>query len=147
MPHSHSLVTYSACCASTGLLAMTSQPMHSNGQARQPALGPCLQGMDQAFAALEKAVWGCPWELTDNFVSAMREGRGRLTLCGPGDPTGRGLGFSFWRDERKVSPSQCIHPGAALYTFSCQLMGLLPSSLPFTHSPWLSSWHACHRFA
>ncbi len=68
----------------------------------QQASLSCLQGMDQAFAALEKAVWGCPWELTDNFVSAMREGRGRLTLSGPGDPTGRGLGFSFWRDERKV---------------------------------------------
>ena len=71
-------------------------------RAGKQALLSCLQGMDQAFAALEKAVWGCPWELTDNFVSAMREGRGRLTLSGPGDPTGRGLGFSFWRDERKV---------------------------------------------
>ena len=67
--------------------------------------GVFLQDTQQAFAALEKAVWGCPWELADNFVSAMREGRGRLTLSGPGDPTGHGLGFSFWRDERKVGAS------------------------------------------
>ena len=62
------------------------------------------QDTEQAFGALERVVWGCPWELADNFVAAMREGRGRLTLSGPGDPTGRGLGFSFWRDERKVRP-------------------------------------------
>ena len=89
------------------------------GAGEATALVRCLQGMDQAFAALEKAVWGCPWELTDNFVSAMREGRGRLTLSGPGDPTGRGLGFSFWRDERKARPlegspaSSCILPLAS----------------------------------
>ena len=89
--------------------------------------------MDQAFAALEKAVWGCPWELTDNFVSAMREGRGRLTLSGPGDPTGRGLGFSFWRDERKVFWVQRCIPSLA------------SSYVSYRYSCWLSSWHASHR--
>ena len=44
-----------------------------------------------------------PWGLSGNFVAAMREGRGRLALAGPGDPTGRGAGFSFLRDDRKVS--------------------------------------------
>lgn len=78
--------------------------------------------MEQAFRALEKAVWGCPWELTDNFISAMREGRGRLTLSGPGDPTGRGLGFSFWRDEHKVNPltvsMELIRPFLQLANFA-----------------------------
>lgn len=43
-----------------------------------------------------------PWGLTENFNAAMREGRGRLALTGPGDPTGRGSGFSYLRDDRKV---------------------------------------------
>jgi hypothetical protein len=48
-------------------------------------------------------VHATPWGLSGNFVAAMREGRGRLALAGPGDPTGRGAGFSFLRDDRKVS--------------------------------------------
>ena len=58
--------------------------------------------MTRAAAALELALCTTPWALTDNFVSALREGRGRLQLSGAGDPTGRGRGFSFLRDTRKV---------------------------------------------
>jgi transcription initiation factor TFIID subunit 1 len=60
------------------------------------------QEMDRAFEALETAIQSTPWGLSENFVSAMREGRGRLLLSGPGDPTGHGLGFSYFRDDRKV---------------------------------------------
>ena len=43
-----------------------------------------------------------PWALTDNFLSAMKEGKGTLALEGPGDPTGRGNGFSYIRESRRV---------------------------------------------
>lgn len=46
-----------------------------------------------------------PWALTDNFIAALREGRGRLALTGAGDPTGRGIGFSLLRDARKARPT------------------------------------------
>ena len=64
-----------------------------------------VQELKRAFEALEVAAGGTPWMLTDNFVSALHEGRGRLALSGPGDPTGRGLGFSYMRDDRRVRPS------------------------------------------
>ena len=77
------------------------------------------QELEAAFAALETVVGTTPWELTDNFVGALREGRGRLVLQGPGDPTGRGLGFSYLRDERKVSRhSPDLHPALSV---SCSL--------------------------
>jgi hypothetical protein len=60
------------------------------------------QALEAAFGALEAAVGTMPWALSDNFVSALREGRGRLALSGPGDPTARGFGFSYMRDERKA---------------------------------------------
>jgi Protein of unknown function (DUF3591) len=53
-------------------------------------------------AALEVAVHSSPWALTDNYISAIREGGGQLALTGLGDPTGRGRGYSFSRDLRRV---------------------------------------------
>ena len=50
-------------------------------------------------------------------MSATREGRGRLTLSGPGDPTGHGLGLSFCWDERKVRPL-----GGCQFTLSWSLL-------------------------
>ena len=61
------------------------------------------QGVRRAVAAAALAVAATPWALTDNFLAA-REGRGRLALTGPGDPTGRGLGFSLMRDTRRARP-------------------------------------------
>ncbi len=58
--------------------------------------------MRRAVAAAALAVAATPWALTDNFIGALREGRGRLALTGPGDPTGRGIGFSLLRDSRKA---------------------------------------------
>ena len=55
-----------------------------------------------ALAELDLAVQTAPWALTDNFVSAVREGRGALALTGPGDPTARGQGFSYMRENIKV---------------------------------------------
>ncbi len=58
--------------------------------------------MRRAAAAAALAVGATPWALTDNFIAALREGRGRLALTGAGDPTGRGIGFSLLRDARKA---------------------------------------------
>ncbi|CAL8462032.1 g1563 [Coccomyxa elongata] len=58
---------------------------------------------EAAFEALVVAVQSTPWALTENFVAAMREGRGRLAITGPGDPTGHGVGFSFFRDDHKAA--------------------------------------------
>jgi hypothetical protein len=70
------------------------------------------QELERAFEALEVAAGGTPWALTDAFVSALHEGRGRLALTGPGDPTGRGLGFSYMRDDRRVRRPCKRHPAA-----------------------------------
>lgn len=67
------------------------------------------QELGAIFDALEAAIQATPWALTENFV-ATREGRGRLALTGPGDPTGRGLGFSYFRDDRKVSKKCFLFP-------------------------------------
>ncbi len=65
-----------------------------------PAQPP--QEVRKAVALVESAGQGAPWAATDAYVSTVREGRGNLTLNGAGDPTGRGLGYSFTRDIRRV---------------------------------------------
>lgn len=53
-----------------------------------------------AAKAVEHALQTAPWTLTDAFVTCFREGRATMRLLGPGDPTGRGAGYSFIRDIR-----------------------------------------------
>lgn len=55
------------------------------------------------MALVESAGQGAPWAATDAYVSTVREGRGSLALTGAGDPTGRGRGYSFTRDIRRVN--------------------------------------------
>lgn len=76
-----------------------------------------VQERERAFELLEVAVAATPWALTENFVGAMREGRGRLALTGPGDPTGRGAGFSFFRDDPKVACSPAARRLSSLRDF------------------------------
>ena len=54
-----------------------------------------------------------PWQLVDNGFGAVREGKFNLQLAGPGDPTGRGAGYSFIRDVRhKVRAAPvCVRGG------------------------------------
>ena len=59
--------------------------------------------MRKALKALEQAVQSSPWLLSDNFVSSMVDKKGHMALVGPGDPTGKGRGFSFTKDPRRVS--------------------------------------------
>ena len=59
---------------------------------------------DSATQAAAKAVEAqyttAAWNLTDAFMASFREGRATMRLLGPGDPTGRGVGYSFVRDIR-----------------------------------------------
>jgi transcription initiation factor TFIID subunit 1 len=53
-----------------------------------------------AASHIERELQITPWNLSSNFVSATMQGRGsleRLEIVGPGDPSGRGLGFSYLR--------------------------------------------------
>ena len=63
-----------------------------------------LQGKQSAGKHLDLALKTTPWALTDNYVSRERENRGsQVAFAGPGDPTGKGRGFSFVKDTRRVS--------------------------------------------
>jgi hypothetical protein len=53
-----------------------------------------------AAKAVEAQYITAAWNLTDAFMSSFREGRATMRLLGPGDPTGRGVGYSFERDVR-----------------------------------------------
>lgn len=65
----------------------------------------CFGQEKQAAAKhLDLALKTTPWTLTDNYVSRERENKGaQMAYAGPGDPTGKGRGFSFVKDTRKVS--------------------------------------------
>ena len=58
-----------------------------------------------AAKALEHALQTAAWSLSDAFMTSYREGRATMRLHGPGDPTGRGTGYSFIRDIRHKSTS------------------------------------------
>ena len=64
-----------------------------------------LQEKQAAGKQLDLAIKTTPWALTDNYVSRERENRGsQVAFAGPGDPTGKGRGFSFVKDTRRVRP-------------------------------------------
>ena len=78
----------------------------------------------------------------------MREGRGRLVLQGPGDPTGRGLGFSYLRDERRVrqrSAKNLITFALLSWCFGTAAGAL--TQLQAQYAPYLEAWggRALHR--
>ncbi|KAJ7568940.1 hypothetical protein O6H91_01G053900 [Diphasiastrum complanatum] len=53
-----------------------------------------------AASHIERELQITPWNLSSNFVAATMQGRGsleRLEITGAGDPSGRGLGFSYLR--------------------------------------------------
>ncbi|KAL3694992.1 hypothetical protein R1sor_008643 [Riccia sorocarpa] len=57
-----------------------------------------------AASHIERELQITPWNLSSNFVSATLQGRGsleRLEITGAGDPSGRGLGFSYVRVATK----------------------------------------------
>ncbi|XP_024386328.1 transcription initiation factor TFIID subunit 1 isoform X4 [Physcomitrium patens] len=57
-----------------------------------------------AASHIERELQITPWNLSSNFVAATMQGRGsleRLEIVGAGDPSGRGLGFSYLRVATK----------------------------------------------
>lgn len=58
-----------------------------------------------AAKAVEHALQTAAWSLSDAFMTSFREGRATMRLHGPGDPTGRGSGYSFIRDVRHKNQS------------------------------------------
>lgn len=79
------------------------------------------QDVKKAVSALEHAVQSSPWSLTENYVSAVLEKKvvGSLALVGAGDPSGRGRGYSFTKDPRRVRPST---PHCTLLLASCTVI-------------------------
>ena len=97
------------------------------------------QDVRRALKALEQAVQSSPWLLSDNFVTSMVDKKGHLALVGPGDPTGKGRGFSFTKDPRRVSHELQAesHPSSA--SFETLLRG---AAAPCRHL----QQSACERF-
>ena len=92
-----------------------------------------LQEKQAAGKQLDLAIKTTPWALTDNYVSRERENRGsQVAFAGPGDPTGKGRGFSFVKDTRRVRPvSHALHSNLTA-TEHCYF-----HSLPVTLRLWL----------
>ncbi|XP_004288581.1 PREDICTED: transcription initiation factor TFIID subunit 1 isoform X1 [Fragaria vesca subsp. vesca] len=63
-----------------------------------------------AASHIERELQITPWNLSSNFVACTlgRETIERLEICGVGDPSGRGLGFSYVRAAPKASMSSAV---------------------------------------
>lgn len=64
-----------------------------------------------AASHIERELQITPWNLSCNFVAATIQGRGsleRLEITGAGDPSGRGLGFSYVRVAPKAPGSGAL---------------------------------------
>lgn len=98
----------------------------------------CLFSVQEKQAAakhLDLALKTTPWTLTDNYVSRERENKGaQMAFAGPGDPTGKGRGFSFVKDTRKVG-SCLLWPAITQDTRPCIPLGFtLDFPLGFSRS-------------
>lgn len=64
-----------------------------------------------AASHIERELQITPWNLSINFVACTNQDRGnieRLEITGVGDPSGRGLGFSFVRNTPKAPVSNAV---------------------------------------
>ncbi|XP_008806233.2 LOW QUALITY PROTEIN: transcription initiation factor TFIID subunit 1 [Phoenix dactylifera] len=64
-----------------------------------------------AASHIERELQITPWNLTSNFVACTNQGREnieRLEITGVGDPSGRGLGFSYVRVTPKAPISNAV---------------------------------------
>ncbi|KAI8812169.1 hypothetical protein BJ742DRAFT_795086 [Cladochytrium replicatum] len=76
------------------------QRLRDAGYGSSLPVGEGADDDDAAGGTNEIEVELAPWTTTKNFVMAS-QGKGMLKLFGPGDPTGRGEGFSFIRASMK----------------------------------------------
>ena len=69
-----------------------------------------MQETERLLKALEQVLHATPWALTDNFLTAVDEGKAALQIADlAGDPTGQGRGYSYLRQERKVGLEYAQH--------------------------------------
>ncbi|KAI3686002.1 hypothetical protein L1987_79671 [Smallanthus sonchifolius] len=64
-----------------------------------------------AASHIERELQITPWNLSSNFVACTNQDKGnieRLEITGVGDPSGRGLGFSYVRTSPKAPVSNAI---------------------------------------
>nr|GLL45533.1 transcription initiation factor TFIID subunit 1 isoform X1 [Ipomoea trifida] len=64
-----------------------------------------------AASHIERELQITPWNLSSNFVACTNQDRGnieRLEITGVGDPSGRGLGFSYVRTTPKAPVSNAV---------------------------------------
>ncbi|PWA89579.1 HAC13 protein (HAC13) [Artemisia annua] len=64
-----------------------------------------------AASHIERELQITPWNLSSNFVACTNQDRGnleRLEITGVGDPSGRGLGFSYVRTAPKAPVSNAV---------------------------------------
>uniref|UniRef100_A0A803KTP6 Transcription initiation factor TFIID subunit 1 n=1 Tax=Chenopodium quinoa TaxID=63459 RepID=A0A803KTP6_CHEQI len=90
---------------------------HLTGSAQLAALSSAMNQLpDEAIALaaashIERELQITPWNLTANFVACTsqdRENIERLEISGVGDPSGRGLGFSYVRVAAKPPLSNAL---------------------------------------
>ncbi|KIY95912.1 Transcription initiation factor TFIID subunit 1 [Monoraphidium neglectum] len=83
-------------------VALEQLPLHSEGR--------------QAAAIVEMALVAAPWHLSEAYQHVLREGRPGmlLALTGIGDPTGRGRGFSFVREDARRLAREEAKPAEGL---------------------------------
>lgn len=76
-----------------------------------------------AAKQLDLALRSTPWALTHNFILSDKESKGmQAEFAGQGDPTGKGRGFSFVKDTKRVgcSPYEYSTQGKVLLHALCQ---------------------------
>lgn len=84
-----------------------------------------VQEKQAAAKQLDLAIRSTPWALTHNYIHNERETKGvQVEFAGPGDPTGRGRGFSFVRDIRRVRPCACLFVLPAKHV-SCSVLKIV----------------------
>jgi transcription initiation factor TFIID subunit 1 len=78
-----------------------------------------------------------PWNLTSEFIdthkNAQASGSGMMKLTGFGDPSGRGEGFNFLRDDTKPNKTSAAAEGA----LKAQIKKITGKVFPF---PSLFAW-------
>ncbi|KAG0472053.1 hypothetical protein HPP92_016599 [Vanilla planifolia] len=98
-----------------------------------------------AASHIERELQITSWNLTSNFVSCTnqeRENIERLEITGVGDPSGRGLGFSYVRVTPKAPIASSVVKRKQLFQKEApQLLVLLKFNVPEEQIDKLTRWH------
>ncbi|XP_076909676.1 transcription initiation factor TFIID subunit 1-like [Bidens hawaiensis] len=112
------MVTPENVCAFESMLAGMYRLKRLGISMTHPAgLSPAMNQLpDEAIALaaashIERELQITPWTLSSNFVACTNQDKGnieRLEITGVGDPSGRGLGFSYVRTTPKAPVSNAV---------------------------------------